>query len=84
MVTSVGLFWAGAGQRGEVARLQRSWVILDNYLGSGHWSQGLSNTWRDQTRGEQELTNGNVCIIQEIRLDYLKAILLFEFCVSVC
>ena len=47
MVTSVGLFWAGAGQRGEVARLQWS---LDNYLGSGHWSQpGLSNTWRDQT-----------------------------------
>ena len=48
-VTSVGLFWAGAGQRGEVARLQWSRVILDNYLGSGHWSQGLSNTWRDQT-----------------------------------
>ena len=79
-VTSVGLFWAGAGQRGEVARLQRSRVILDNYLGSGHWSQGLSNTWRDQTWGEQELTN--VCIIQEIH--YLKEILLFEFTLSIC
>ena len=56
MVTSVGLFWAGAWGRGEVARLQWS-LVLDNYLGSGHWSQGLSNTWWDQTGASRNWPN---------------------------